>query len=149
MTRNKLRCAALNLLARRDYSEAELCERLEKAGYPTEEITVVTAGLIQEKLLDDRRFVENYLHYRRRNGFGPLRIQAELVRRGIDAETIHEQLLMQDPCWQADAKAAWEKRFRGILPADFREQAKQMRFLQGRGFTQGQIESVFRSLKGQ
>jgi regulatory protein len=37
-----------------------------------------------------------------------------------------------------------EKRFGTALPADFRERNRQMRFLQQRGFTPGQIARLFR-----
>ena len=144
MSQSTARRAALHLLARRAYPETELRARLLQAGFAAEETETAIQFLIHEKLLDDQQYIENYIHYRRRRGFGPLRIQAELARKGLPENAIHALLCIHDSHWQTEARTVWEKRFRHGLPVDFREKARQMRFLQSRGFTQDQIEFIFR-----
>ena len=39
--------------------------------------------------------------------------------------------------------SVWQKRFRGVYPADIKNRSKQIRFLQYRGFTQEQINIIF------
>jgi len=139
----KIRRAALNFLARRDYAEAELQRRLEKSGFDTDEIQAVTAGLVRENLLSNSRFIENYVHYRRKKGFGPLKIRAELNEKGLTSKEYEHTLQTHDTHWFSEARMVFDKRFKNRMPDDYATRAKQMRFLQGRGFTSEQIESVF------
>ena len=139
----EIRHAAMNLLACREHSETELYRKLRKKGFAEDAIHQVTAVLIQENLLSNNRFIENYVHYRRAKGFGPLRIQAELIERGIQEELINHHLKITDNAWFAEVSLVWQKRFKNQMPQDFKTRAKQMRFLYSRGFTAEQIESVF------
>lgn len=71
---------ALRLLNRRDYSRAELSRRLE-ARFGRGHQSVIE-WLEQKSYLDDRRFTESFLGSHPQ--WGPLRMEAELERRGID-----------------------------------------------------------------
>lgn len=139
-----IRRAAMNLLARREHSETEICRKLLKKGFIEEEIRQVIDSLAQQKLLSNHRFIENYIYYRRTKGFGPLRIQAELIERGIHAELIDPHLKITDNAWFAEVHAVWQKRFKNQMPRDFKTRAQQMRFLYSRGFTAEQIEHIFK-----
>jgi regulatory protein len=135
----------MNLLARREHSETELSLKLRKKGFIETDIRTVITALVQEKLLSNQRFIENYIHHRRTKGFGPLRIQAELVTRGIHEELIEHHLKITDNTWFAQAHETWRKRFKNQMPRDFKSRAQQMRFLHYRGFTTEQIEKIFKS----
>lgn len=93
--------------------------------------------------IDDSRFAENYIRYRRNRGVGPLRIQQELRAKGIDNEVIAQRLSIADNAWFDEAQKVWMKHFKGKLPSDFKDKTKQMRFLQYRGFTTEHIEHLF------
>jgi regulatory protein len=134
---------ALNYLARRDHSKLELTNKLENKGYSTTLIEVVIQELKTKRLLNDAHFAENYCHMRRNRGYGPLRIIAELQVRGIAAETIAEVVEITDNEWFIVAHHLWQKRFKNQQPNDFTRRAKQMRFLQYRGFTREQIDNIF------
>jgi regulatory protein len=138
-----MRQTALNLLARREHSADELSRKLRIKKYDPTEINRLIHTLQQEGLLSNTRFVENYIHHRRTKGIGPLRIQAELIERGIPESLIEQQLNMADNAWFAEAQHAWRKRFKNQMPADFKTRTQHMRFLQYRGFTREQIEKVF------
>lgn len=131
------------MLARREHSETELVRKLRIRNFPESDVRLVLANLIQEGLLSHSRFVESYIHSRRKKGYGPIRIQAELMERGIAEDFVDQQLNMSDNAWFTDVRTVWQKRFKGQLPRDFKARAQQMRFLQYRGFTHEQIESIF------
>lgn len=135
---------AMDLLSRRDHSQQELLRKLTMRGFSAESISDALATLSQKNLLDNTRFLENYIQYRRRKGFGPLRIQAELQQRGIGEELIEHHLNITDNAWFSEALHVWQKHFKNQFPNDYKTRAKQMRFLYQRGFTSEQIEIIFK-----
>lgn len=132
------------MLARREHSEFELSQKLRKKGFVESEIHITLQALINEGLLSNTRFTECYVRYRSGKGYGPLRIHAELNARGLPQDVIEHHLDMSDNAWLTMAQQVWKKRFKGIIPRDFKARAQQMRFLQYRGFTPEQIDKVFR-----
>lgn len=133
----------MNLLARREHSEAELFRKLQHKSFDPTDIYTVIHTLIAEGLLNNTRFLENFLHARRNKGYGPLRIRAELIERGIAEDLIEQCLNITDNAWLDEIRNVWRKRFKNQLPRDFKTRAQQMRFLHYRGFTAEQIESMF------
>jgi regulatory protein len=135
----------MNYLARREHSQVELFRKLKQNNFADAAIQQTLDQLMVEGLLSNRRFIENYIHYRREKGYGPLRIHAELSSRGLDEEFIEEHIQMSDNLWFDAARKLWQKRFKGLVPRDFKARARQMRFLHYRGFTQDQIEKIFQN----
>lgn len=136
------RHAAMDLLARREHSLAELREKLTARAFEPAEIEQALARLGRDGLLDETRFVEAFVASRIRKGQGPIRIRAELVQRGIGGDAIAARLA--DACdWRALAREVRERRFGAGRPKDYRERARQSRFLEYRGFTAGQIREAF------
>ncbi len=131
------------LLTRRDYSHLELIQRLKAKGCKSEDIEVIVTEFAEKGLLCEQRFTENYIYWRKCKGMGPLRIQQELQTKGIQAETIAELLDITDNLWLEEIRRVWQKHFKKKRPEDIKERAKQMRFLQARGFTREQIKSIF------
>lgn len=132
---------ALKLLARREHSVLELRRKLEQRGCEEAPLEAVLERLGAERLLSDRRFAESYVRGRAERGYGPLRIRAELRERGIDA-ALADGPLGETGDWTERARAARRKRFGSAVPADYREKARQMRFLQQRGFDGEQIRAA-------
>ena len=135
--------SALRLLARREHSELELRHKLSGRRFAETSIDAVIANLLDEGLLSDRRFAEQYIRSRFERGYGPLRIQAELRERGVGDKLIECFLEELSGYWCDSAGQQRERRFGRQLPANYRERAKQMRFLQQRGFAGDQIRAVF------
>ena len=104
----------------------------------------MVAKLQAEGLQSDERFTETYIHYRIEKGYGPLRIRQELRERGVPDEIVELCLEQLDPDWQNFIAGVREKKFGKKSPADYKERAKQSRFLQYRGFTGEQINRLFR-----
>ena len=112
--------------------------------FTPEEIEEVIAKLQTENLQSDQRFLEAYVNMRANRGFGPVRIFRELQERGINNNLISDYVENID--WQKEIRKIWQKKFRGNHPKDFAEQAKQMAFLQYRGFNIEQIQDLFDDL---
>jgi regulatory protein len=139
-----LRARALDLLARREHSERELYRKLCSRGYADEVVSDVIHALLSEGLLSDVRFTESFIRSRVERGSGPRKIVMELRERGIDGALIETCLNAYRTHWARTISLVREKKFGAVLPQDFRERSRQMRFLQQRGFTPEQIAGVFR-----
>lgn len=139
----KIRRHALFLLTRRDHSRQELRQKLSRKDYDAADIDIILTRLEETGLINTERFAESYTHYRRGKGYGPRRIAMELQQKGITDAVIAEQVKITDNAWFTEIRAVWRKHFKGRLPADQKQRAKQLRFLYNRGFTQDQINSIF------
>ncbi|HAJ91701.1 MAG TPA: hypothetical protein DCO71_03615 [Gammaproteobacteria bacterium] len=139
-----LRKTAMDYLARREHGEQELVRKLARRGFDAEMVETAVADLKADGLLSDIRFAEAFVNSRFRRGSGPQKIQAELRERGIDADLISVSIEAYDDQWRQRIREVREKKFGAVLPGDFRERSRQMRFLQQRGFTAEQISGVFK-----
>ncbi len=137
-----VRTAALALLAGRDFGRVELARRLERRGYPESLVEAVIAGLVAERLLSESRYLEQFVRQHAARGQGPVRIRAELLGRGIADDDIEAALDGAGEDWIAIARETRRRRFGAAGPADYRERARQGKFLQYRGFTSEQIRAA-------
>lgn len=128
-----LRQHAVSLLARRDHARAELRLKMVRKFGEAAELEPVLDWCEEHDFLNDRRFTGFFVRSRIERGQGPLRIRAELQQRGVAGPLIEEALGEAGCDWFALAREARQRRFR-IPPADRKEKAKQLRFLQSRGF---------------
>ncbi len=135
---------AMDYLARREYGQRELVNKLTTAGFEAELALQAVERLTGEGLQDDRRFIEGFAQSRIKQGKGPVRLRADLRQRGVDSALIDEVLQVLSPDWLALAREVRRKKFGSTMPRSFSEKAKQMRFLQYRGFSQAEIESALR-----
>jgi regulatory protein len=146
----------MDLLARREHTLAELQRKLQaygvkRQGHQQEDdgtgalvelVAGVVASLRMEGLVSDERFAEGFVRYRMNRGYGPQRIQAELRERGVDDKIQALYLDAGDSQWLEQVAQVRRKRFGEALPDDYKERARQARFLQYRGFTADQIREV-------
>jgi regulatory protein len=110
---------------------------LEK-GYDTSVVMSLLVALGDEKLLDDRRYMENFVAYHAARGQGPLRIRMDLRRHGLQGPDV-EAYLDTFPDWLAQLQKARQKKFGAGLPKDYTDRQRQARFLSYRGFTSAQM----------
>ena len=143
MKQQSLRERAMNFLARREHTVTELTTKLLKAEFDLDDINKVIDKLTAENLQSDQRFSQSYLRYRSQRGFGSQRIRQELKERGVDSELIKTTLNEADIDWFLLARTARCKRFGEQIPDDYKQRAKQQRFLQYRGFSHDQIRQSF------
>ena len=133
---------AMNWLARREYSTKELRVRLAARDYESEDIEAAITGLVADGLVSDERFAESFVAARMRKGQGPVRIRMELEQRGVDAATIRFYLEEAGLDWHGLAREVRERKFGQEQPGGFKEKARQMRFLEYRGFRGEHIRSA-------
>lgn len=145
MDKKAIRQVALAYLARRDFTQQELVCKLKQKKFRAAEIEEMIAELKSADYLNDMRFIENYIAMRRRKGYGPIRIKMELEQKGIASELIADQLDSNDNSWYLEISKVWQKHFKGKPATNLNEKAKQARYLQYRGFTVLQIETVFKN----
>jgi regulatory protein len=134
------RRAAVELMARREHSRAELTRKLAAREFRSDVIAAVLDELAASGLLAETRFVESFIRSRVTKGQGPLRIRAELAERGVAEPQTAELLDAAAVDWVAMARAARRKRFGPVTPKEFKERARQARFLQYRGFDSRAIQ---------
>ncbi|MDR9435860.1 MAG: regulatory protein RecX [Thiohalophilus sp.] len=139
-----VREAAMDMLSRREHSTCELQQKLVRKGYAEEEVDSALQRLADENLLSDERFVEAFVHSRQTRGSGPRKIVAELSQKGVSEMLISQYLDERSPVWIDLAREVRVRKFGAALPGEYREKARQMRFLQQRGFTTEQIQNVVR-----
>ena len=132
----------MDLLARREHARSELERKLITAGFDADVAVDVLQKLAGEGLQSDRRFVESFIQSRINQGKGPLRIHADLGQRGVSSALVDDVLAETDEDWRALAKDVRVKKFGRSRPVEFKEKARQMRFLQYRGFEPDQIEAA-------
>ena len=125
---------AVRLLAGREHARTELEQKLRRRGHAHALITAVLDSLQQRGLLSDERFVEQYVQQRVRKGYGPLRLRAELSRRGVADDLIDRGLDAAGIDWQAILTDVAVRRFGGDDPADHNALARRGRHLEQRGF---------------
>jgi regulatory protein len=134
---------ALDLLARREHSRVELERKLMAVGFPVETAAATLDALERSGALAASRFTDSFVRARVAKGQGPLRIRAELSERGIDEHGATAALRAEDIDWVEAARGARRKRFGPAPPRDFKERARQARFLKYRGFDVGQVRAAF------
>jgi regulatory protein len=134
---------AVSYLARREHSALELSRKLEQAGFDNDEIENTLNALQQAGLQSDSRYAESFVNSRINRGYGSVRIKMELKERGVASDIITQSLQQTDTDWFALATEVRCKRFGEHEPQDYKDRAKQQRFLQYRGFTHDEITESF------
>jgi regulatory protein len=132
----------MDFLARREYGCEELAKKLADKGYKRPVVEDELARLAEEGLQSDTRFAEALVLSRVNRGKGPVRIRADLAQRGIRDGVIEGALEAAACDWFELAGEQRRKKFGAGAPAHFKEKARQMRFLQYRGFEQDHIQAA-------
>jgi regulatory protein len=143
---------ALNLLSRRDHSEAELRRKLSPKGFSAEELDTVMTRLMDAGYLDDRRFARSFAESAIRNGRGyGFRLRMDLSRRGIQDEIIEDTLATLGTEYDeiATLSELMVRKFKGFDPqrADERQKRRVISYFQRRGFSLAAIVRVFRDME--
>jgi SOS response regulatory protein OraA/RecX len=126
---------ATKALARRDFSERGLRERLERAGIDSAEVEAVLARLRDEGLVDDARFAANRARALAERGKGDAAIRFDLAHQGLQADAIEEALAALEP-ERERAERIVARRGAGLATA---------RLLASRGFDEGAVAAAVAS----
>jgi regulatory protein len=128
----RLRGWAFALLGRKEWSRQALHARLLSTGADPQEVDTLLTELVASDYQSDARTASMTVRTNVRKGRGPARIRQDLKTRALDPSLAADDLAETD--WLAVAVALREKKFGVALPTDRKEQARQLRFLQYRGF---------------
>jgi regulatory protein len=137
-----LKTRAMRFLARREHSRAELTQKLAPHAESNEEIEALLDDLVRQGFLSDVRYAEMVA---RTHGarFGSQRVAHELRQKGVPDSLVNKTTGELREGDLATARAIWQKKF-GALPKDAKERARQVRFLQSRGFN---LDTIFTLLR--
>ena len=143
-----IRKKAMDYLSRREHSRYELYKKISTHNFDKDLINQELDLLIRDGLLSDERFVEAFIHSRKKNGKGPLKISAELQQRGADQSLINKYIEeIENSEWLDSAKQVVEKKLGNNQQLDYDNQLKMMKFLNNRGFTIDQVKLTIKKLK--
>lgn len=134
---------ALGLLVRREHSRRELTRKLAARGVEAEDARAAVDRMTAEGWQDDARFAEQLVRSRAGNGYGPLRIRAELATHGLDREAVAAALAAWDGDWDEQARDLVRRRFPGGFD-DLATRRKAADFLIRRGFSADQVRAATR-----
>lgn len=135
-----LRQRALEYLAKREYSYAELGQKLKAYAEEADDLPALLEDFKQRGWLSDARFTEQLVHARKAK-FGSVRVANELREKGVDDTLIAEAVAGLQDNEVARASEVWRKKFKAA-PTTREKWAKQARFLQSRGFTFDVIKHI-------
>lgn len=135
-----LRARALGLLAQREYSKLELARRLLQYTEDPDEIPPLIEDFVERGWLSETRVAEQVVATRRKR-FGSQRITQELRQKGLSEEAIAGARAVLKEGELEAAREVWRRKF-PEPPATAADKARQMRFLQGRGFSLDTIRKV-------
>ncbi|GAA6756381.1 recombinase RecX [Thermus sp. 2.9] len=130
---------AFRLLARRGLSRARLREKL-LARFPEEEVEAALVRLEELGYLNDRAFAETFVAARRK--YGPAKLRRLLLAQGVAGEVVEEVLGEVGEAEVLEAALRVLRRY-----PRRHDQAKAVRFLQGRGFPLGVALEAYRLAK--
>ena len=139
----EIRKKAMDFLARREYGQNELIKKLADKGYAYRLVEQEIRKLTDERLQSDDRFAEAFVQSRINQGKGPVRIRLDLSQRGISDAVVEMAIEESAADWHGLAREVRLRKFGDASPADFKAKAKQMRFLQYRGFEQDHVQGAF------
>ena len=132
------------LVGRRDYSAHELSSRLLEDGYSHAVVESVVGRAREVGVVDDARFGAAFARAKVLSGWGRMKIERELRRRGVDPLDV--------PGWPEEFATEDEERERALSLASRRrlsgknDYQKIARFLCARGFSPGLATSVTREV---
>lgn len=135
-----LKRMALNWLSRRDYSEAQLSQRLSRQGGEGGDIAKVIAWCKAENYLDQRRFVSMLVRSRINKGYGLGYIVQECRQQNISREQVLQCAAELEVDWFALAQQAYQKKYGQSTVTEYKDKLKRMAYMQRRGFSNEQIQ---------
>lgn len=134
---------ALKLLSRREHSAAELAFKLRQRGADEAVADVAVARMREAGWQSDERYAEMLVRNRVAQGYGPLRIRADLAAAGIPEAEARAALAAAQADWSELCATLRERRFRAP-PRTAAEWQKQYRYLASHGFAADAIRGALK-----
>ncbi|WP_105900898.1 recombination regulator RecX [Vibrio gangliei] len=131
--------SAVQMLSRRDHGEFELRQKLKLKEFEPSDIDQALEYCQGNGWVDDVRFAKSQIRQHVFKGHGKRRIQQELMLKQVSEQDIEQAFEQEPQDWFELAKETAHKKFKGKKAEDAKAYAKQVRFLQYRGFDFEQI----------
>lgn len=155
MTLNKAAIAAysyaLRLLARREYCESEMYQRLQQKGYDEAIQAEVIAELQASNYLSEYRFAESFLRSRLKRGEAPWLAAQKARQKGVQCELLDCALAEITEAYNAEEvcrELLLGRDPSGLRFEDQRVWQRQARFLRNKGFDTATILRVLQEKVG-
>ncbi|MDF2613890.1 MAG: hypothetical protein K0S71_1676 [Clostridia bacterium] len=151
-SKNKCFSYCMRLLARQNYFEKALLEKLKQKEYSDEDITFALNKLKQYNYIDDTKLAEGFVKDKKKFAKkGPKYIAQALRMKGIDYETISKSLqdhYSEEEEFENCMSAARKKieTYRKKSDDDYVVRGKLYGYLSGRGFSMQVITKVLEKL---
>ena len=152
-----LRGRALRLLARREWSRETLRAKLlsvqlstrreDTAPLDVQAVDALLEDFATRGWLSDKRYAEALVRSRQ-DRYGKTAIARRLKQAGVSDEVADQALVVMDSDHEYQtAMTLLNRKFRG-LPADDKDKARRVRFLQARGFSLNLAYRIMKSATG-
>ena len=130
-----LKEAIVHFVSRREHSAHELREKLKRHSDCEEQIDLEIQSALQNDIINHARFAQAIARQRCRQGYGPLRVSAELSSHKIGRDCVQSAI---DACdWQKAAAVALRKcKHQPQKPGWYR-------YMYTRGFRQCDVDDLF------
>jgi regulatory protein len=137
---------ALRLLARRDHTRLELERKLASRAVDPAELQALLDDFTARGWLSEARAAEQIVRTKR-GRFGLARIRQALIEKGVPADLVASALHGLKETEVEAARSVWARKFDAAAAASATaaERARQVRFLQSRGFS---VEVAMRVVRG-
>ena len=139
---SQAQAAAIRLLSRREYSRAELSQRLSRKGFAESVVNRVLDELAREGLQSETRFAEALVRSKLGRDYGPMRIYADAHAKGLDTDLVDQALDEAEVDWVTMARRQACKRYGDLAALDWNEKQKCRAMLARRGFESGHIRAA-------
>ncbi|HUP95082.1 MAG TPA: recombination regulator RecX [Burkholderiales bacterium] len=133
----------MQLLARREHTRAELERKLAPYAEDSAEVQSVLDDFSARGWLSESRAIEQIVHAKR-SRFGTARIRQALMAKGVSNESMAPALENLKETEVEAARAVWARKFK-TAPGTAADRARQVRFLQSRGFS---LDIAMRVVRG-
>jgi regulatory protein len=143
-TNREIVSASLRLLAMRDMSRIEFERKLAAKGFEAQSIAEAISWCIAEGWLNEARFAEVAAR-RLGHKYGAARIVQSLKQKGLSGSTLDDTMEAVKATEPQRAYAIWQRKF-GEVTHNHDARAKQLRYLQSRGFSYAIANQIVRGL---
>lgn len=138
---------ALNFLKVRNHFTEEIRKKLRIRKVDDEIIDKVLDYLSKEKLLDDKKAIQQYVTEMISKNFGPVKIKNELQKRGIQKDLINSLMnSMDESIFRTSAKKILEKYLMNKKVLTKNDLPKIYRYLLSKGFNYEIINKLFEDI---
>lgn len=146
LTDAELKSYLLGLLARRDYSERELTQKLRQKQVAAEQAEALLLWLKGRGYQSNGRYARQLIQAKLHKGYGWFYINQLCAEQGLEKSLVQAVLDELNVDWLSIALDAYQKKYADKPIVDYQDKQKRMRYLQSRGFDGQVIQQLFKQL---